>query len=77
MRSNSVFGSVLGSDGVGIVQATSRNEFSYLVDQQVIINPGFGWEKDPKGPEHEYGILGLFPLPGKMKILCLIHHLIA
>ncbi|RIA92932.1 hypothetical protein C1645_691185 [Glomus cerebriforme] len=58
------FDSVLGSDGVGIVQATSRAEFSYLAGQQVVINPGFGWEKDPKGPENKYAILGLLPLPG-------------
>ncbi|CAI2166874.1 9341_t:CDS:2 [Funneliformis geosporum] len=58
------FNSILGSDGVGIVQATSRNEFSHLVGQKVVINPGFGWEKDPKGPESKYAILGLLPLPG-------------
>jgi NADPH:quinone reductase-like Zn-dependent oxidoreductase len=62
------FNSVLGSDGVGIVQETSRNESSHLVGQQVIINPGSGWEKDPIGPENEYRMLGLLPLPGKMKI---------
>ncbi|PKK65632.1 NAD(P)-binding protein [Rhizophagus irregularis] len=43
------FNSVLGSDGVGIVEKTSRDESSHLVGQQVIINPGSGWEKDPKG----------------------------
>ena len=59
------FNSILGSDGVGIVQATSRNEFSYIVGQLVIINPGAGWEKDPKGPESKYAILGLLPLPGR------------
>ncbi|CAB4425061.1 unnamed protein product [Rhizophagus irregularis] len=58
------FNSVLGSDGVGIVQETSRNESSHLVGQQVIINPGSGWEKDPIGPENEYRMLGLLPLPG-------------
>lgn len=56
--------SVLGSDGVGIVQETSRDESSYLIGQQVIINPGSGWEKDPMGPENEFRILGLLPLPG-------------
>jgi zinc-binding alcohol dehydrogenase/oxidoreductase len=59
---------VLGSDGVGIVQETSRDESSYLVGQQVIINPGSGWEKDKKGPENKFGILGMLPLPGKTKI---------
>ncbi|CAB4425060.1 unnamed protein product [Rhizophagus irregularis] len=60
------FNSVLGSDGVGIVEKTSRDESSHLVGQQVIINPGSGWEKDPKGPETEFGILGLLPLPGTL-----------
>ncbi|GBC08495.1 hypothetical protein RclHR1_08170003 [Rhizophagus clarus] len=58
------FNSILGSDGVGIVQKTSRDESSYLIGQQVVINPGSGWEKDPKGPENKFGILGLLPLPG-------------
>ncbi|UZO27946.1 uncharacterized protein OCT59_021494 [Rhizophagus irregularis] len=60
------FNSVLGSDGVGIVEKTSRDESSHLVGQQVIINPGSGWEKDPKGPETEFGILGLLPLPAEI-----------
>ncbi|RUP49857.1 hypothetical protein BC936DRAFT_141207 [Jimgerdemannia flammicorona] len=54
------FGSTLGSDGVGIV-VDGDDE---LTDQRVIICPGVGWEKDPRGPEGKYRILGLLPLPG-------------
>ncbi|RUS14800.1 LOW QUALITY PROTEIN: chaperonin 10-like protein, partial [Endogone sp. FLAS-F59071] len=53
-------GSILGSDGVGIVV----NDDNQLTGQRVIIYPSVGWEKDPRGPEGKFAILGLLPLPG-------------
>ncbi|KAI8142432.1 hypothetical protein BJV82DRAFT_614875 [Fennellomyces sp. T-0311] len=51
-------GSVLGSDGVAIVKE-GKNK-----GQRVLICPGIGWDKDPKGPESDYYILGLLPAIG-------------
>ncbi|GAB5590305.1 hypothetical protein Unana1_05205 [Umbelopsis nana] len=53
-------GSVLGSDGVGIVVEGDDT----LAGKQVLIVPGQGWDSDPRGPEGKYGILGLLPHPG-------------
>ncbi|KAG2224558.1 hypothetical protein INT45_004403 [Circinella minor] len=51
-------GSVLGSDGVGVVKKGKNN------GQRVLICPGIGWDKDPRGPENDYYILGLLPAIG-------------
>ncbi|KAI9262342.1 hypothetical protein BDA99DRAFT_581547 [Phascolomyces articulosus] len=51
-------GSVLGSDGVGVVKQGKN------VGQRVLICPGIGWDKDPRGPEEDYYILGLLPATG-------------
>ncbi|KAG2174281.1 hypothetical protein INT43_004304 [Umbelopsis isabellina] len=53
-------GSVLGSDGVGVVSEGD----DALTGKQVMIVPGQGWDSDPRGPEGRYGMLGLLPLPG-------------
>ncbi|KAG2180651.1 hypothetical protein INT44_003658 [Umbelopsis vinacea] len=53
-------GSVLGSDGVGVVVEGDDE----LNGKQVVIVPGKGWDNDPRGPEGKYGILGLLPHPG-------------
>ncbi|KAJ2960082.1 hypothetical protein NQZ79_g4465 [Umbelopsis isabellina] len=52
-------GSVLGSDGVGVVTEGDDT----LAGKQVLIVPGEGWDSDPRGPEGKYGMLGLLPLP--------------
>ncbi|KAI7902198.1 uncharacterized protein BX663DRAFT_512057 [Cokeromyces recurvatus] len=50
-------GSVLGSDAVGYIVNTQ---------ERVLINPGYGWESDERGPENDFYILGLLPLPGTL-----------
>jgi NADPH:quinone reductase-like Zn-dependent oxidoreductase len=52
--------SVLGADGVGVVVEGDES----LINKQVLIVPGQGWDSDPRGPEGKYGILGLLPHPG-------------
>ncbi|KAG1420156.1 hypothetical protein G6F57_023650 [Rhizopus arrhizus] len=36
------------------------------VGQRVLINPGYGWKSDERGPEDEFHILGLLPAIGTM-----------
>ncbi|KAI8071324.1 hypothetical protein BC940DRAFT_294163 [Gongronella butleri] len=55
-------GSVIGSDGVGIVQ--EAKDGSFQKGERVLINPGVGWEKDERGPEGPYIILGMLPVIG-------------
>lgn len=54
-------GSVLGSDGVGVVKKGAN------VGQRVLMNPGCGWDSDPLGPEQDYYILGLLPAVGTFR----------
>lgn len=66
-------GSVLGSDGVGVVVEGD----DALKGKQVVIVPGKGWDSDPRGPEGKYGILGLLPLAGEnaFQFHCVLKHL--
>ncbi|KAI8084419.1 uncharacterized protein B0P05DRAFT_535495 [Gilbertella persicaria] len=57
-----ILGSVLGSDAVGYITQNGTTELP--VGQRVLINPGYGWASDPRGPEHKYYILGLLPQIG-------------
>lgn len=64
-------GSVLGSDGVGVVEKTS-GDGSIKKGQRVLINPGIGWDTDPLGPEEDYYILGLLPAIGMYVCVCVV-----
>ncbi|KAI8144355.1 hypothetical protein BJV82DRAFT_513143 [Fennellomyces sp. T-0311] len=59
-----ILGSVLGGDGVGILQTKG----SALAEegQRVIFNPSVNWESNLKGPEGEFRMLGLLPDPGTL-----------
>ena len=65
-------GSVLGSDGVGIVEKI-KGDGSIKQGQRVLINPGIGWDTDPLGPEDDYYILGLLPAIGTYVFICQVH----
>lgn len=53
-------GATVCSDGVGIVVKSSE----FKPGQRVLINPGYNWDADERGPERSFGILGLAPYPG-------------
>ncbi|KAI9021751.1 hypothetical protein CLU79DRAFT_753053 [Phycomyces nitens] len=46
--------SVLGADGVGLVTTNG-------VEERVLLNSGRGWDSDERGPEGNFGIIGLLP----------------
>ncbi|KAJ3107818.1 hypothetical protein HDU97_003166 [Phlyctochytrium planicorne] len=55
--------SVLGSDGSGVVIASSSDKIRE--GTKVLLNPSHNWKKDAKAPEKiaEWGIMGLLPFP--------------
>ncbi len=50
---------IIGSDGAGIVDAIGENVVSVQVGDEIIINPGLGWEKNSSAPPEGFEILGL------------------
>ncbi|KAL1936196.1 hypothetical protein VTP01DRAFT_330 [Rhizomucor pusillus] len=59
-------GDPICSDGVGIVVKNGSSQSPFKVGQRVLINPGYGWDSDERGPEKTFGILGLKPYPGTL-----------
>ncbi|KAF9097832.1 hypothetical protein BGX27_000906 [Mortierella sp. AM989] len=53
-----VFGSVLGADGVGRVAEIKGESSNLKVGDRVVVMPSIGWNKNPRGPENAYYILG-------------------
>ncbi|KAG0207493.1 hypothetical protein BGX28_001270 [Mortierella sp. GBA30] len=53
-----VFGSILGADGVGKIVEIKAGSTKHKVGERVVIMPSTGWNKDPRGPEEAYYILG-------------------
>ncbi|KAL1935489.1 hypothetical protein VTP01DRAFT_4629 [Rhizomucor pusillus] len=51
------------SDSVGIIvkNGDSQSSTPFKVGQRVLINPGYGWDSDERGPEKSFDILGLKP----------------
>jgi len=50
---------ILGSDGAGIVYEVGDDQDKYLMDQEVIIDPGSGWGDDENFNADDFNILGL------------------
>ncbi|MBO3696885.1 zinc-binding dehydrogenase [Roseivirga sp. E12] len=59
MYPNIQFGTVLGSDGAGVVEAIGESVSENLVGKEVIINPNVNWGKDPKAQAADYSVLGM------------------
>ncbi|KAF9517984.1 hypothetical protein BS47DRAFT_1482931 [Hydnum rufescens UP504] len=60
---NTTVGSVLGSDGAGIVIAAADPN-DPLIRKRVFLVPTLGWESDPIGPERVFSIRGGIPAGG-------------
>lgn len=54
---------ILGSDGVGIIEALGEGESNLQVGQEVILDPSLNWGDNPNVQGRDYQILGL-PHPG-------------
>ena len=50
---------VLGSDGAGIVYEVGDEQNKYLLDSEVIINPGYEWGNNENFQSNDFKILGL------------------
>jgi len=50
---------ILGSDGAGIVAEVGSDADKYLIGQEVIINPGYGWGDNENFQSDDFKILGL------------------
>ncbi|KAG0227227.1 NAD-P-binding protein [Mortierella sp. GBAus27b] len=52
------FGSVFGADAVGRVAEIKGESSRLKTGDRVVVCPGIGWIKEPRGPEEAYYILG-------------------
>ncbi|KAG0030719.1 hypothetical protein BGZ81_002259 [Podila clonocystis] len=52
-----IFGSVYGADGVGRI-VDIKGSSKHQLGDRVVVMPSVGWDKDPRGPEDAYSILG-------------------
>lgn len=50
---------VIGSDGAGVVEAVGEAVTNVKVGDEVIINPGVGWDENSSAPPEGFEILGL------------------
>ncbi|MGM8214625.1 zinc-binding dehydrogenase [Bacillaceae bacterium W0354] len=50
---------VLGSDGAGIVEAIGEGVTKWKIGDEVVINPGIGWEKKSDAPPEGFEIVSL------------------
>ncbi|KAI9597163.1 hypothetical protein BDF19DRAFT_436057 [Syncephalis fuscata] len=70
------FNSILGADGTGQVVSPSslgiqvdpsveeNPRYKELLNKRVVIQPGVGWDKNPRKPEQFFSIMGLLPNAG-------------
>ncbi len=56
---NIQFGTVLGSDGAGVVEALGNGVSEDWMGKKVIINPNVNWGNDPKAQASDYSVLGM------------------
>ncbi len=64
-------GIILGSDGSGIIEEVGEEVDLHTVGQEVVINPGLKWGKNPAVPSDQFKILG-FPDHGTFSEYILI-----
>lgn len=56
---NIVYGTVLGSDGAGIVESVGEGVSHDVIGREVIINPNINWGDNPQVQSPQYKILGM------------------
>ncbi|KRG11072.1 zinc-binding dehydrogenase [Lederbergia galactosidilytica] len=54
---------VIGSDGAGVVDSVGEDVANIKVGDEVMINPGLGWQKNSAVPPEDFEIVG-FPFDG-------------
>lgn len=50
---------IIGSDGAGIIEAVGDDVKDLQIGDEVIINPGLGWDENTPAPPDHFEILGL------------------
>ncbi|SFM21767.1 zinc-binding dehydrogenase [Salibacterium qingdaonense] len=50
---------IIGSDGAGVIEAAGTEVTAVSTGDEVIINPGLGWEKNSDAPPEGFEILGV------------------
>ena len=50
---------ILGSDGAGVIEETGTEVTGISAGQEVIVNPGIGWEKNSPAPPPGFEIVGM------------------
>ena len=66
-------GIILGSDGSGIVESVGEDVDESLIGQEVVMNPGIGWGKNPQVQSDAFKFLG-FPDAGTFSEYLAISH---
>lgn len=56
---NIQFGTVLGSDGAGVVEAVGSTSDEGWLEKEVLINPNNSWGSNPEVQSSQYSILGM------------------
>lgn len=59
MYPNIQFGTVLGSDGAGIISEVGEGVSTDWLEKEVIINPNVNWGEDPNAQSAAYSVLGM------------------
>lgn len=59
MYPNIQFGTVLGSDGAGLVKEIGEGVSEDWIEKEVIINPNVNWGDDPRAQASDYSVLGM------------------
>jgi len=59
MYPNIQFGTVLGSDGAGLVEEIGAGVSEDWIGKEVIINPNVNWGNDPRAQAPDYSVLGM------------------
>ncbi|WP_188208071.1 zinc-binding dehydrogenase [Alkalibacillus aidingensis] len=50
---------ILGSDGAGVIEEVGEGVTDWQVGDEVMVNPGLGWEKNSDAPPEGFEIVGL------------------
>ncbi len=56
---NIQFGTILGSDGAGVVEAVGEEGNKDLIGKEIIINPNMKWGNNPLAQSADYHIVGM------------------
>jgi zinc-binding alcohol dehydrogenase/oxidoreductase len=65
------YGTILGSDGCGVVEQVGSTSYEHWLGREVIINPSLEWGTNPRVQDRAYNILGM-PSNGTFAEYCAV-----